>query len=532
MTTDDGKTGTSDGDSASSDDAGSGLSVEPVQDALAVETVDVEARGGPDNLFWATLRVQYWWALDGGRFTAKTTGYWARPNNRYSGDIYFRISSGSNSDWHRLTTQAYQNGYWNALEQELVVTGNANSASIDFHFVYDMPLGPDFDLWGNEIVRFTLSQPIISLPANNGNVSPIFYISGRGVSGATVQTCQSNVGNEIAPQVPVVNGQWSTTVNPAIALGGFNFTSRQLVNGKYSDWASPVQVTVALAAPVISSPTNGSIINELRPVFTGTGENGAQVQIRRGDGTQISNDVNVVNNRWSAALNQDLNWGLNTLIVRQKMGDVFSSDRPVTVTVLPRLLSITAPLANTDQNGQFTVSGTDGINGATVNIYSETNSANPIGTHVLTATGSWSVAVTVAPGPVSLVATQTINGAVSDRSTPRGFRIRPPKLTDPTVTYPNQAQARFSGSGYQGATVDVVIETGPAGAAQPPAVSVANGGNWETTSTNFPPGSYTLKLIQRIPNNAGGWIESEPLEHRVVRQPSAPGEVTDTTDGE
>jgi len=43
MTSDDGKTDAFDGDSASSDDAGSGLSMEPVQDAQAVETVTVRA---------------------------------------------------------------------------------------------------------------------------------------------------------------------------------------------------------------------------------------------------------------------------------------------------------------------------------------------------------------------------------------------------------------------------------------------------------------------------------------------------------
>jgi hypothetical protein len=95
-------------------------------------------------------------------------------------------------------------------------------------------------------------------------------------------------------------------------------------------------------------------------------------------------------------------------------------------------------------------------------------------------------------------------------------RIRPPKLTTPVVTYPTQRSAQFSGDGHTGATVEFEILSGPGEALPPPPV-IVTGGRWGATSTSFPPGSYSLKLIQKLPDNAGGWIESEPLLYTLER---------------
>ncbi|MBA1379166.1 hypothetical protein [Pseudomonas brassicacearum] len=525
MTTDNGNTETFDGDSASSDDAGGGVSIEPVQDARAVETVIVASFGD----YWANLKVEYWWAPDGRTFTVNTKQYRARGNGGNSGDVELRIMSGdNNTGWQRLTDRATQNGEWHNLTGQLTVQGNiAATATIGFHYIYDRSMADDPHLYGSEIVNYTVPQPTITSPGNGDGVSPRFTIRGTGVTGAEVVVFRRNSSSQIAPPAQVQNGQWNTTVSPAIALGNFNFSSRQRINGQNSEWAH-VQVTVVLDPPVITGPINNSTGTELRPNFSGTGDNGAQVQIFRNGDTPMSNAVNVANNRtWSATLNQNLNWGPNTLTARQKMGNVFSANSSVTVTLLPHPPSITSPTADT-QDRQFTVSGTNGVNGATVRIYLESNNSL-VGTGQPNTTANWNVTVTVPPGPVSLVATQTINGAVSGLSGAQGFRIRPPKLTEPTVTYPVPERAVFSGTGYPGATVDIVIERGPTGAVAPDSVTVRDAGTWETERTAFPPGSYELKLIQKVRSGANSWIESEPLTYLVDRQPPASAGVTDTT---
>jgi hypothetical protein len=405
------------------------------------------------------------------------------------------------------------NGNTETFDGDSASSDDAGSG-VSIEPVKDVQLAGDPRMEPGETVRITVPPPTITSPVNGDRVSPLFAISGTGVTGAAVQTVRSG-GGIITPSVQVQNGRWDTTVFSAIALGNFNFSSRQRVNGNASAWAH-VQVTVVLNPPVITSPINNSTGTELRPNFSGTGDNGAQVQIFRNGDTPISNAVDVANNgTWSATSNQDLNWGPNTLTARQKMGDVSSDASSVTVTLLPHPPSITPPTADT-QHTQFSVSGTNGVNGATVNIYLESNNSL-VGTGQPNATANWNVNVTVPPGPVSLVATQTINGAVSGLSGAQGFRIRPPKLTDPTVTYPLQDRAIFSGTGHSGATVDIVIESGPTGAEAPSSVTVNGAGTWETAQTVFPSGRYELKLIQKVSNHASGWIESEPLMHSVER---------------
>jgi hypothetical protein len=527
MTTDDGKTDTFDGDSASSEDAGSGVSIEPVQDAR-VETVIVEASIS-NRIYWAKLEVEYWWASDGRRFTAKTKRYQTYPNNRSRGDVYFHVGSATDSGWQTLTTNANQDGNWHTLvSSNYEVEGNADNAVIDFHYDYDVQGDGDPRLKGSETIRITVPRPAISSPVSGDSVSPLFTISGTGLTDATVEVFRSRSGNQIAPTVQVRNSQWSTTVDSAILQGYLSFTYRQKIYGKYSDWAPDVNVIVVLAPPVITSPTHNSTVNELRPNFSGTGDNGAQVRILRLNG-ELLGSVDVEDNQWSTAL--DLNWGQNTLYARQKMGNVLSLASSVTVTVIPRTLSITAPGASSYQNGQFTVSGTNGVNGATVRIYLESDNSL-VGTGQPNTAANWNVTVTVPPGPVSLVARQTISGAVSVYSAARGFRIRPPKLNAPTVTYPNENQVRaiFSGGGHPGATVDVVILTGPTGALAPSPATVSGTGNWETNPTDFPPGSYTLRTTQKVGDGASGWIASDPLEHAFVRRPPQPTGISHTMD--
>ncbi|UVL39272.1 hypothetical protein LOY55_24030 [Pseudomonas sp. B21-040] len=74
---------------------------------------------------------------------------------------------------------------------------------------------------------------------------------------------------------------------------------------------------------------------------------------------------------------------------------------------------------------------------------------------------------------------------------------------------------KFSGTGHIGATVEISIVSGPNGTAPPAVVVTAD--KWETTATNWPFGTYSLRAIQKVPDNAGGWIESLPYTFTFSR---------------
>ncbi|MFJ4195134.1 hypothetical protein [Pseudomonas sp. NPDC089534] len=67
------------------------------------------------------------------------------------------------------------------------------------------------------------------------------------------------------------------------------------------------------------------------------------------------------------------------------------------------------------------------------------------------------------------------------------------------------------------------------GGTAPPNVTVTSG-RWETTAANWPFGTYQLKAIQKVSDNAGGWIESQPYTFTVNHTFPNPTDVAFTTD--
>jgi hypothetical protein len=172
---------------------------------------------------------------------------------------------------------------------------------------------------------------------------------------------------------------------------------------------------------------------------------------------------------------------------------------------------ITAPTAI--QEMSFTVYGTHGRRDASVEVKLDII-GSPVGPPVgVESNGSWSADVQVPPGTVSLVAEQTYQTFPSGPSTAQAFKVRPPKLTAVTVTTPTDTSVKFEGAGYTGATVQITVVSGPAVTAPGPAP--VNGGSWNTTATNWPFGSYSLRAIQRFPDGANGWIDSQPYTFPV-----------------
>ncbi|KAA0986046.1 hypothetical protein [Pseudomonas sp. ANT_J28] len=212
-------------------------------------------------------------------------------------------------------------------------------------------------------------------------------------------------------------------------------------------------------------------------------------------------------------------------------GEEYPSD-PITFSVKAPLEApvIVAPGASSVRDQTFMVSGVRGRTGATIEILRDHSERIVIGTGLVNTGGSWDVTVTVTPGPISLVAEQFMDGERSGRSQARGFKIRPPQLTAIKTEFLTTpvAGVKFSGAGHDGATVEITVVSGPVRTA-PPAVQVGNG-QWETTATSWPFGTYALSAVQKVPDNANGWILSQPYLFDVVRKVPPPTNVKYTVD--
>ncbi|OJT51892.1 hypothetical protein BSZ28_09150 [Pseudomonas moraviensis] len=135
------------------------------------------------------------------------------------------------------------------------------------------------------------------------------------------------------------------------------------------------------------------------------------------------------------------------------------------------------------------------------------------------ATGAWSASFTLTPGPHSIVGTHTYLGVTSLTSQPFGIRVRTGK---PTVTYTQANETiTFSGTGHFDEKLRTEIEftilESPAGPmpVAPPNAQVQRNGTWSTAVTGWKLGTYEINAVQKIRDNAGGWIDSLPLTFEV-----------------
>ena len=115
--------------------------------------------------------------------------------------------------------------------------------------------------------------PTITSPANGATVTTNEPpISGTGTTGDTVTVTDAN-GNPVCGPTPVTGGMWSCTPTAGLPNGSNTVTATDTGIGG-STASAPVTFTVDAAtpaAPVISTPANGDVINNATVAFTGTG---------------------------------------------------------------------------------------------------------------------------------------------------------------------------------------------------------------------------------------------------------------------
>ncbi|WP_434709707.1 hypothetical protein [Pseudomonas sp. R1-1] len=424
------------------------------------------------------------------------------PNNLTRREVHFKLNG---NHWYEMDPGSNSNEPW----YDVIIPEIKHSDRLEIHTRYvGGMVGSDWGFSG----QFRVIKPLeIISPPQDSIVSSSFTITGTGAWDNPV--IEVTAGGKSFKGASNLDGTWSAVVEE-LPPGRQSFHATQTFGGQTSksrEW----NLTV-IEEPRIISPVSGAVIGEAKPIVSGTGNVDAWIKLYRQGYPLDSYGSGIVgfDGHWEIKLTRALSSGSFLLIAEQSFEDMKMPSNPVNLTVnLP--LVILDPAPGTLQSQSFDLSGDLAIQDATLAVYMDLVTEK-VGEAKVSA-GIWEVRVTVQPGPASLVAIQTLNNVPSPRSAPRSFRIRPPQLEKPEVTLLPNTSLKFSGTGHfdQNLPTEIQFSASDSSLPLPPNIRVDGQGRWETGPVVWPLGSYDVKVIQKIADNASGWIESQPFEFKV-----------------
>lgn len=424
------------------------------------------------------------------------------PNNLTKREVHFKLNG---NHWYEMDPGSNSNEQW----YDVIIPEIKHSDRLEIHTRYvGGMVGSDWGFSG----QFRIIKPLgIIWPPQNSFVSSSIIISGTGAWDNPV--IEVTTGDKSFKGTPNPDGTWSAALEK-LPLGRHSLHATQTFGGKTSK-STEWNLTV-IEEPRIISPVSGAVIGEAKPIVSGTGEVYASINLhRRGNPLdRYGSGIVEFDGHWKIELTKALSWGSFILVAEQtfEKSTLLSNPVDLTVNLSPVILD---PAAGTLQSQSFDLSGDLAIQGAILAVYMDLGSEH-VGEAAVSA-GTWRVPVNVQPGPASLVAIQTLDNVPSPRSAPRDFRIRPPKLAEPDVTFLPDTSLKFSGTGHydKNLRTEIQFSTSDSSLPLPPNVRVNAQGEWETAPVVWPLGSYDVTVIQKIADNANGWIESLPLEFEV-----------------
>lgn len=465
-----------------------------IPSALANDTITLHAYA---DSYWAKLTVEYWWAPNGKTFTGKTLRYSAKDNGNENGNVHFGVYSAEDNGGNELITNAIQDGGYHTLVRELSVKGNTDYADIGFGYEYDLSLADDPYFEDTERVYFVPRAPGIN-PIRNVTDRTFTVTGTNGVSDGGSISIYNTSGDKIGAAVIETNGNWTASVTMSVDEITLYFYANQRIGNKYSVKSDNVQVYLL----AITSPAANAVLPSDGLIFKGTGFPGTRILIV----DAIEHRTNYTENtyvksdgKWEAPLSKNVSGSMNVQAQYQFGAESIGYSSALSFTIL-NMLVITPP--TTDHEMEFTVYGTNGTAGAKVEAKIDLGDIK-VGEGNVAAGGAWSALVRMPPGSTSLVAEQIYQNVRSQRSVAEAFRIKPPKLVNVGVSYPSPATVRFSGAGYNGATVEIFIAYGSVQVS----TEVINE-TWSVDWTDQPPSKRQMNARQSVPDGTGGWINS------------------------
>ncbi|MGN7223982.1 Ig-like domain-containing protein, partial [Curtobacterium flaccumfaciens] len=315
-----------------------------------------------------------------------------------------------------------------------------------------------------------------------------------------------------------------TVLSGTAVEGAFNTTST--TQATIDEAVNPV------APIVVETPANGSTVTDKRPVFSGTGDEGATIEITGATGRVVATTT-VKDGKWSVPASFDLNDSSYALTATQTPLGGEKSNAPINFVVKAMVpVTLTAPAIGSDVSTPNPVFQGRGTPGATVVVKGTYGSV--LATTEVKADGTWTVpsAIALATGSYAGTATQTVDG----KTTTAAFRftvgqnLAPVTLETPAIgAEVTDTKPVFTGEGQPGATVEV---KGTYGTLLATAV-VKDDGTWKAPSDiTLANGQYAGKAWQTV----NGKTTSADFRFTVVQAiapvtletPAIGAEVTDT----
>lgn len=390
----------------------------------------------------------------------------------------------------------------------------------------------DWFMPSNLLRIVVLSRPVILTRSITYLTAPIE--GNNGAPGATIDLYRAEGGIYFGSGVVRADGSW-TVIPENLYAGNILITchqvfkARKFVSQTYSADAVPVELQVIIA-PQFKYPTDNARVYRGKITVEGTGRkpySKVRLESQAGDiyfGTTEDSDFY---GDWSKEIDlSEIQSGIFNLAARYETGIHWGG---VSFEIVAIVIEQPGNGVTIDQDGN--VSGYGGEPNSIVEVVQDLDHSFKIGEGRVSQDGRWTMTTRVnfmPPGSFTIVA-KTANGQPNSKSEARSFKVRPPALTTVNIESPSDTIVKFSGTGHVGATVQLILDSGPGGTA-PPSVVVKSDGQWETSATGWPLGVYTLKAIQKVSDNANGWIESNPYSFTVNRQLKDPTELQYTKD--
>ncbi|MFG6207344.1 hypothetical protein [Pseudomonas retamae] len=366
-----------------------------------------------------------------------------------------------------------------------------------------------------------LLPPAIDSVDDGLHITPRPLIRGKGMVGATIDVYIKNTVTQVLKSVAVAaDGTWAASSNHEfVASGSYTLVAYQTLRGVLSK-EGPGHNFKFYVPPKILKPSPSTTQNASFLMEGHNGEPGAQLVVIEKSNPSITygtTTVTAANGDWSIAVS-GLPLRRIELVVKQFVGFSISISAALPLEIGIPAPVIGSPPSGSTQDTSFRIVGTGALPGATVEIFEDLLNNPALGSKEDSA-ATWYVNLEeLAPGPLSLVAMQTLNGTSSPRSGARNFKIRPAELTTVTVEQADGATLVFSGNGHYNVKLRTEIQfTVPAAVSAPPNATVQPDGKWQTTATDWPFGEYDVEVIQKVSDNANGWIKSRPYRFSVEK---------------
>ncbi|NLT62929.1 MAG: hypothetical protein GXY01_00495 [Clostridiales bacterium] len=227
--------------------------------------------------------------------------------------------------------------------------------------------------WTIKVDTSVPAPPVVIYPQKGGYVNKTdFQIRGTGEPDATI-IC-SVAGEEYTTRVSN-DGSWSVDLSGS---DNIRYKIDYIISAKQIDLAGNCSNTIktefcvdtnALKAPIVSFPENGSSINTVNPLMTGTGKAGATINLSVNSKDYSTKVLN--NGTWAVNIEDELQIGENTINITQTDCGNISPSETVKFNVkltTPTCPVIISPTTNQNINTQDLYIIGKGEAGAKINI--------------------------------------------------------------------------------------------------------------------------------------------------------------------